>query len=117
MSDPMSFTSLLRVLAGLAVVLALFYLALRGLKRMQPGGGAPESALRVVAALGVSPRERLLLVQVGEQQLLLGSGPQGLNCLHVLPTPIEVAPGSMAPAFQGWLKRTDRHPTTDHRSP
>ena len=108
MSDPMSWSSMLRVIAGLALVLVLFFLLLRVLRRMQPGLAAGRADLRVVASLALSPRERLLLVQVGEQQLLLGAGAQGLQCLHVLPQPLPArpggGPGAVAP-FTEWLRK------------
>lgn len=117
MSDPMSLSSLLRVAAGLAAVLAVFFLVLRALKTVQGGGSGAASALRVVTAISVSPRERLLLVQVGEQQILLGSGPQGLNCLHVLPQPIAVAGGLEAPPLPDWLRRVVQRTERQNRSP
>lgn len=99
---------MLRVVAGLALVLVVFYLLLRALKRAQPGLGAGRADLRVVAALSLSPRERVLLVQVGEQQLLLGAGVQGLRCLHVLPQALAprlpAGPASAVP-FADWLRK------------
>lgn len=112
MSDPLSWSSMIRVLGGLALVLVVFFLLLRVLRRLQPGLGAGRADLRVVTTLALSPRERLLLVQVGEQQLLLGAGAQGLRCLHVLPRTLEPRPpgagmraGAAAPPFAQWLRR------------
>lgn len=109
MSDPLSWSSMIRVLGGLALVLVVFFLLLRGMRRLQPGLGAQRADLRVVAALALSPRERLLLVQVGEQQLLLGSGAQGLRCLHVLPQALVSRPagggGVAAAPFAQWLHK------------
>ncbi|WP_297909557.1 flagellar biosynthetic protein FliO [Thiomonas sp.] len=108
MSDPLSWSSMLRVLAGLGLVLVVFYLLLRVLKRAQPGLASGRADFRVVASLALSPRERVLLVQVGEQQLLLGAGAQGLRCLHVLPQALEAKPpGSGMPAvpFADWLRK------------
>ncbi len=103
MSDPLSWASMLRVLAGLALVLVVFFLLLRVMKRLQPGVGRSGSGLYVLRSLALSPRERLLLVQVGEQQLLLGAGAQGVRCLHVLPQALDLSPGaaSGAPAGPG----------------
>ena len=102
MSDPLSWSMLLRLGAGLVLVLGLLVLMLRAVRRAHPGG--PGAGLRVVASLALSPRERLLLVQVGTQQLLLGSSPQGLRCLHLLPEAIdEVA--APAEGFPAWLRR------------
>ncbi len=113
MSDPFSLSSLLRVSAALVLLLGLLVLGLRALKRVRPSG--PGGALKVVASLALSPRERLLLVQVGKQQLLIGSSPHGLARLHLLPDAIdEVA--TPPDAFPAWLRRAsaaraqDEHP-------
>ena len=114
--DPLSWTELLRVFGGLFAVLAVFVLALWLLKRFQPGRRAVSGPMRVVSTLGLAPRERLLLVQVGEQQVLLGSSAQGLQCLHVLPQPIDLHTPAAGPAgpsmtaalpagFPDWLRR------------
>ena len=101
---------MLRVLAGLALVLVLFFLLLRGVKRLHPGFAAGRADFRVVASLALSTRERLLLVQVGEQQLLLGAVAQGLRCLHVLPQPLASRPPTAVGAaavtpFAEWLRK------------
>ncbi len=111
--DPLGWTELLRVFGGLVAVIVVFVVALWLLKRLQPGLRTPHGPLRVLATLNLAPRERLLLVQVGEQQLLLGSSAQGLACLHVLATPIAQEPtttgqgmGAALPAsFPDWLRR------------
>ncbi|MDY0331480.1 MAG: flagellar biosynthetic protein FliO [Thiomonas sp.] len=111
--DPLSWTELLRVFGGLVVVIVVLVAALWLLKRFQTGLRTPGGPMRVLATLSLAPRERLLLVQVGEQQLLLGSSAQGLNCLHVLSTPVELQPPSagqglvaaLPPSFPDWLRR------------
>ncbi len=106
MSDPLSWYSMLRVLAGLALVLVVLFLLLRVLRRLQPGLAGSREDFRVLASLALSPRERLLLLQLGEQQLLLGAGVQGLRCLHVLPRPLAQRPcAPVAPSFAAWLQR------------
>lgn len=45
--------------------------------------------LRVVAGLALGPRERIVLIQVGETQLLLGVTSEHVETLYVLPHPIE----------------------------
>lgn len=111
--DPLSWTELLRVFGGLVAVIVVFVAALWLLKRFQPGMRASAGPMRVLSTLSLAPRERLLLVQVGEQQLLLGSSAQGLQCLHVLSEPIDLQPpaagtgiGAALPAtFPDWLRR------------
>ncbi len=59
------------------VVLALGYLAKR-FQLAKPGGGG---ALRIVDSTYLGPKERLVLVQVGEQHVLVGMNPQCISKL------------------------------------
>lgn len=70
----------------LGLVLALAWLA----KRMPGIAGNSNPALRVVASLPLGPRERVVVVDVGGQQLLLGVGAGGTRALHTLETPLPV---------------------------
>ncbi|WP_313389610.1 flagellar biosynthetic protein FliO [Achromobacter aegrifaciens] len=78
-------TALLRVVAGLilvvAAILASAWLARRaGLT--QRGGG---NLLRQVASLPVGPRQSIVVVEVENTWLVVGVGPNQLNALHPLP--------------------------------
>lgn len=109
--DPLAWGELLRVFGGLVAVIAVFVAALWLLKRIQPGMRAASGPMRVLSTLHLAPREKLLLVQVGRQQLLLASSAQGLTCLHVLAEPVELqtpvaGTGAALPAgFPDWLRR------------
>lgn len=81
-------TGLTGVVSGLFAVLILILLLAWGLKRFQIGAGT--GAIRVVAAASLGARERILLVQVGETQLLVGVGSGGMRTLHVLDQPLSV---------------------------
>jgi len=70
----------------LALILALAWLA----KRMPGIAGKGNPAWRVVASLPLGPRERVVVVDVGGQQLLLGVGAGGTRALHMLATPLPV---------------------------
>ncbi len=102
--NPFSWIELLKILAGLLFVLALMVAALWALRRVQPGVAAGGVNFRVLATLPLGPRERLLLIQVGGQQLLLGAGPQGVRTLHVLPEPVTLA-APAAVGFPEWLRK------------
>jgi flagellar protein FliO/FliZ len=86
--EPMAAASLFQLLFGLIVVLiaigATAFL-LRRLGRLPQAAGA----LRVVAGLSVGARERAVLVQVGDKQLLLGVAPGRVETLYVLDRPVE----------------------------
>ncbi len=74
------------VIAG---IFALMYL-LRKLNHL-PGKGT--SAIQVVGGIPLGAREKLVLVQVGETQLLVGMAPGQLRTLHVFDKPV-VEPAS-----------------------
>lgn len=79
----------------LALILALAWLA----KRMPGVAGASNPALRVVGSLSLGPRERVVVVDVGGTQLLLGVGAGGTRALHTLTAPLPAAERSQATPF------------------
>ncbi|MBO9491739.1 flagellar biosynthetic protein FliO [Endozoicomonas sp. G2_1] len=71
------------MILSLFMVLALIIVAALLLKRFQLI--RPQSAqLKLVTSLHLSAKEKLVVVQVGEQQLLLGISGQQINLLHKL---------------------------------
>jgi flagellar biogenesis protein FliO len=83
--DNSSFSPWIAVLtsfAALAFVLLLAWLFLRWLKRMQIGTSGDASAgPRVLRAVGLGPRERLVVVQHHDTELLLGVTAAGISVL------------------------------------
>lgn len=95
--------SLLTTLAALAFVLALAWLSLRLLRRMQGRQGLPHGAgaPRVLHVLSLGPRERLVSVEYGGRRLLLGVTPSSIQLLDSAPcTPPggDAAPDDATPA-------------------
>ncbi len=83
--------ALLFVLAAIFGV-AWFMRRLRGLT-----GG--EESLRVIAQVALGARERAVVVQVGNQQVLLGVAPGRVNLLQVLPEGGLPAPQAATPSL------------------
>ncbi len=81
--------SLLQALAGLLVVLAVIVLLAWLLRRFGRVGFNSAGTLRVLGGLSMGARERIVLVQAGETQILLGVAPGRVQTLHVLDKPIE----------------------------
>jgi len=77
------------VLGLLLVVGLIFVLAwlMRRVQRVGPGNG---QVIELVGSRALGPRDRLVLVQVGEEQILLGITPGRITPLHVLKTPVNV---------------------------
>lgn len=83
--------SALQVIFALALVVGLIGVMGWLMRRFGgvPGAGG-SGALRVVTAISVGQRERVVLIQAGEKQLLLGVAPGRVEALHVLDQPIEL---------------------------
>lgn len=84
----------LQVLAGLAVVLGLIALATWGARRLQGFRGTGTKHIRIVEGMAVGAREKLLLVEVGEQRVLLGMCPGRIQTLAQFPA------GEQAASFE-----------------
>jgi flagellar protein FliO/FliZ len=85
--------NLLHMILGLLAVLAVIFAGawlLRRSGQMQAGG---QSALRIVGGLSLGPRERAVLVQIGDKQLLIGVAPGRVQTLHVLDQPLPQTQG------------------------
>jgi len=69
---------------GLLIVLCVFFLCVWGVRKL--GGLTVSSAekMRVVGGLSLGLREKIILLQVGKKQLILGVTPGRIKTLHVL---------------------------------
>ncbi len=98
-ADPIGPGSLFQVVVALALVLAFIGASAWLLRRFGRFSVNGTRALRVVASLPLSTRERVVLLQVGEKQLLLGVSPGRVQTLHVLETPLDVSEGGEGATF------------------
>ncbi|BAU75687.1 flagellar biosynthetic protein FliO [Metapseudomonas furukawaii] len=81
---------------GLLLVVGLIFLLawlLRRVQRMAPRGG---QVIKLVATQALGPRDRLVLVQVGGEQILLGLSAGRITPLHVLKEPVHLADAQAA---------------------
>jgi flagellar protein FliO/FliZ len=84
---------------ALVFVLGLIF-ALAWLAKRMPGVAAGSNrALRVVASLSLGPREKVVVVDVGGKQLLLGVGAGGTRTLHTLEAPLPEVERPSTPPF------------------
>jgi flagellar protein FliO/FliZ len=89
-------------LASLSLTIALIVVLLAGavwaLRRLRPGAGSSGGDCAVIRALALGPRERLLVVRVGDRQLVVGVGAAGVSLLCELEQPLPQIP-SINPTF------------------
>jgi flagellar protein FliO/FliZ len=105
--------SLLQTIFALTLVLALLAALAWFLKRYGPKAGAGPAGLRVVGALSLGGRERIVVVEVGEQWIVVGASPGRINALAtmarqegVVPAPPASIDGGAAGNFAHWLHQT-----------
>ncbi len=80
--------SLLQLLLGLALVIGMILALAWAARRTGFAAGISHTDLKVIATLTLGARERVVLVQAGEQQLLLGVAPGRVNLLQTFETPL-----------------------------
>lgn len=100
-------------LVGLLLVLGLIFGLAWLLKRM-PGmnmGVRPSDQLRIVSMLSVGTKERVMVIEVGKEQLLIGVTAGGISALHTLPEPLPPAPVPAMPNFAELLAKRLRKET------
>jgi flagellar protein FliO/FliZ len=100
-------TQLVRLALGLAAVIGLLLVSARLLPRVGGGAFVGSDALRVVAQLQVGQRERVVVLQVGERQIMVGVAPGRVEMLHLLDEPLPARERTAGTAaMPGWLGRT-----------
>lgn len=92
-----SWGALLQALLALLVVLAALFAFLWLLRRISPVQTGVQGAVRVVGGVMLGTRERLVIVEVADQWLLIGVAAGQVNHLHTMPRPA----GFSAPSDNG----------------
>ena len=82
--------SMFKVLAGLLLVVMCIFACAWFYRRFVNMQAVSYDALKVIGGLSVSQKDRVVLLQVGEQQLLVGVSPGRIQTLYVLEKPLPV---------------------------
>ena len=82
---------LTQLVLGLLLVVGLIFVLAWLMRRVQRIGPGNVQVIEMIGSRALGPRDRLVLVQVGEEQILLGITPGRITPLHVLKSPVEVA--------------------------
>lgn len=106
-------TSLLQTIVALLVVLGTLIGLAWALKRFGPRPAAGMSNLHIVGALNLGGRERIVVVEVGDQWIVVGASPGRINALATMPrqegiaaSALDAANAPQVPNFAQWLKQT-----------
>jgi flagellar protein FliO/FliZ len=97
--------AMFQVVLSLLLVLGAVYLVFWLLRRINPGGGAG-GVLKVVGGVMVGPRERIVIVELGDSWMLLGVSQGSVTLLTTMPRPSDAERLAGHPAgFADWLRQ------------
>lgn len=97
--------AILQSFFALLIVLGVIAGAAWLLKRTQRLQGTATNILKNVSAVAVGPKERVVVVEVGDTWLVLGVAPGQVQALHTLPKQALPDTATGTPKFSDWLAR------------
>ena len=95
---------LTQLVLGLLLVLGLIFVLAWLLRRVQNAAPGSGQVIEILGSRSLGPRDRLLLIQVGKEQILIGHSPGTIEALHVMAEPVEV-PASARQATPEFAQR------------
>ncbi len=96
---------ILQVFGALVFVLGAILVTAWALKRFAQGGLSGNPTLRVVGGVMVGPKERVVIVEVGENWLVLGVTAAKVSMLQSLPRPADAAITAANPALAPFAEK------------
>jgi flagellar protein FliO/FliZ len=109
-ASPLSVGSVAQLTLSLAAIVALIFAVSWIVKRLKLGTPRSRGDIAVIDELALGPRERVVLVRVGDAQVLVGVGSGGVVGLTPLDKPIAVKGPSEMPAFADRLRELMKRP-------
>ena len=97
--------AMLQMLLGLALIIGLLFLGAYLLRRLNGGKSFGNTGpMRIVGGLMISPRERIVLLEVNETWVIVGIVPGQIKTLHTLPKGEIPSDRDGENRFGSWLK-------------
>ena len=113
-ASPVSVGSVAQLALSLAAIVAFILAVSWVLKRLRLGTVRGRGEIAVIDQLCLGPRERIVLLRVGEAQVLIGVGAGGVVGLTPLAAPIAIKsppePTAFADRLSEFMKRPGRSP-------
>jgi flagellar protein FliO/FliZ len=106
----------LQTILALSFVLALLAALAWAMKRYGPRSSGTSATLRMVGSLSLGGRERILIIEVADQWIVVGAAPGRVNALALMPrqsgtdagsdSGATLVPSASGANFAQWLKQT-----------
>ncbi|MBK1872098.1 flagellar biosynthetic protein FliO [Marinobacter sp. 1-3A] len=114
---PDTLGTLLSLGVGLLAVIAVIYGCAWIIRRMNGMTGMNNNAIKVVSVMAIGARERIALIEVGGQQILLGITPSAIRTLQVFEEPVvdagKATSGDFAKRLQGMIGKSWTAPSKE----
>lgn len=103
-------TGFFQIFIALAVVIMLMLVAAWLFKRLGPITTGHKVPVKVIGGVNIGNRERVMVIEVGEQWIVIGVTANQINTLSTMPKleqlPSDSANQSSENQFSNWLKKT-----------
>lgn len=103
-------TGLLQIFLGLVAVLTLMAVAAWFFKKLGPVNTGNKLPVKIIGGVSVGNRERIMVVEVADQWIVVGVTSNQINTLSTMPKQEKLVEESTYNAqenqFSSWLKRT-----------
>lgn len=107
-------SAIVQMLLGLLLIVGLLFLGAFLLRRLNGGRAfGATGPLRVVGGLMISPRERIVLLEVGDTWIVVGVVPGQIKTLHTLPKGELPQETDAENRFAYWLKQMTERKNAD----
>ncbi len=105
---PSTAGGLFQVLLGLIVVLGLMAVLASVLRRFNAGKGPGNADIKIIGGVNVGNRERVIVVEVADQWIVVGVAPGRVNALATMQRQETTLATDAPPAknFSAWLTQT-----------
>jgi len=105
--EPMSSPYLLKLTGGLILIVALIFLLAWLVRKFNLNQQSHSGLIRIIAGLSIGTRDRIVLLQIGEDQILVGLTPGKIEKLHTLSQPLDV-PGETSTVSGSFASKLNR---------
>ena len=99
-------SAILQMLFGLLLIIGLLFAGAYLLRKLNGGRSFGQSGpMRIVGGLMISARERIVLLEVGDEWIVVGIVPGQIKTLHTLPKGEIQSVSGNEKSFSQWLKQ------------
>lgn len=92
-ASPLSFSYVAQILISFLVVVAFIFLMAWIMRRTGRLGGGNSQLIKIVSSMSLGMREKILLIEVGKENILIGVAPGQIRTLHVIQDGSELKDG------------------------